>query len=171
MALYRVKQFYWAISSFFKKVDYKYINEHLSPDEIKFFSRLKKGEKLHCIRVSKDASSFYEENLNCFSNKSITKERIIKLGLLHDIGKIKQPLSVIDKSILVILHKITKGDLKKYSNFKKVDIYYNHPIEGVKILKEFGYDDDFLFAVANHHSKIQGDNETLKILSYADNKN
>lgn len=42
MSLYRLKQFYWAVSSFFRKVDYNYINEYLNLEEIEFFNRLKK---------------------------------------------------------------------------------------------------------------------------------
>lgn len=171
MSLYRVKQFYWTISSFFRKVDYKYINEYLTLEEIEFFNRLKKSEKLHCIRVSKDAAEYYETILQEERLMDVSKDMVIKLGLLHDIGKIKQPLTAIDKSIVVILNKLTKGELKNKSKSKKVYIYYNHPEEGVKILKDIGYDEEFLYAVKNHHKKIQNPSMTLKILKYADNKN
>lgn len=171
MYLYRVKQFYWTISSFFRKVDYKYINEYLTLEEVEFFNRLKKSEKLHCIRVSKDAAEYYESILQKERLVDVSKDMVIKLGLLHDIGKIKQPLTAIDKSIVVILNKLTKGELKNKSKSKKVYIYYNHPEEGVKILKDIGYDEEFLYAVKNHHKKIQNPSMALKILKYADNKN
>lgn len=171
MSLYRLKQFYWAVSSFFRKVDYNYINEYLNLEEIEFFNRLKKSEKLHCIRVSKDAAKYYESISQEESLKYVSKDMVIKLGLLHDIGKIKQPLTAIDKSIVVILNKLTKGKLRNNSKSKKVYIYYNHPEEGAKILKNIGYDEDFLNVVKSHHKKIQNPNMALKILKYADNKN
>lgn len=171
MSLYRAKQFCWAVSSFFKKVDYTYIKKHLTLEEIEFFNMLKKSERLHCIRVSKDASEYYERVLQEEKIMNVSKDMIIKLGLLHDIGKIKQPLTVIDKSIVVVLNKLTKGKLKNNSKSKKVYIYYNHPQEGVKILKDIGYDEDFLYVVENHHKKVQNLNMALKILKYADNKN
>lgn len=171
MSLYRVKQFYWTISSFFRKVDYNYINEYLTLEEIELFNRLKKSEKLHCIRVSKDAAEYYESISQEEELMDVSKEMVIKLGLLHDIGKIKQSLTVIDKSIVVILNKLTKGEIKNKSKSKKVYIYYNHPEEGVKILKDLGFKEEFLYVVKNHHKKIQNHNMALKILKYADNKN
>ena len=52
---YRVKQFLWAITSYFKKVDYNYIDNFLDEKEKQLFNKLKHNEKHHSIRVCKDA--------------------------------------------------------------------------------------------------------------------
>lgn len=84
---------------------------------------------------------------------------------------------------MVILNKITKGALKNFSNFKSVDVYYNHGLKGKNILlreqkKNLSsnlYNDEFLNAIENHHKntndKIFNNNILLKILLEADNIN
>ena len=63
--------------------------------------------------------------------------KVAKAALLHDIGKSEYSLNVVEKSVLVILNKLTNGNLKKFDSIKIVDSYYNHPKKGAKILKEF----------------------------------
>jgi putative nucleotidyltransferase with HDIG domain len=88
-------------------------------------------------------------------------------ALLHDIGKIEGKLNLIDKSILVVLDRITKGKIKEFKNLKKVDIYYNHPDKGYNILKNFDYNDRFLYLIRNHHNKSIKDKE-LEVLIKCD---
>ena len=177
--LYRIKQFIWAIKSLYKSIDNKYIEQYLDKDEIKLFSLLKKSDKHHCIRVSKDIWN-YIDNINRVEEVSdeisvdieINKDRILKLALLHDIGKIKRPLNIIEKSIIVILDKITKGRIKKYDNIESINIYYNHAKVGADILRKSSkYDDEFLEIIENHHMKSYTSNKLLQIVQYYDSRN
>lgn len=164
MSLYRVKQFIWALKSLSKDIDTEYVNKFLNKKERKLFNKLKKIDKQHCIRVSKDA-------VNLSKEKSINLNRVAKVGLLHDIGKSEYGLNIIEKSVLVILNKITKGKLKKYDGIKAIDAYYNHAEKGANILKHFNiYDKEFLDTVRYHHSnKIN--NKLLDIIKESDNRN
>lgn len=167
--IYRVKQFIWASTSYFKKIDYPYIDKYLNNKEKQLFERLRKSDKQHCIRVSKDALKYIETAPNGFE---IDEKSLGKLTLLHDIGKVERPLNSIEKSIVVLFHKITKGKIRKYTNVKIIDTYYNHPQKGAKILKKIGYDKCFLEAVENHHNKyIDINNGMLEILQICDDKN
>ena len=78
--LYRVKQFIWAIKSLFQEVDNDYVNKLLDKREKRLFNKLKKSDKLHCIRVSKDAVILSKD-------KGLNAKRVAKVALLHDIGK------------------------------------------------------------------------------------
>ena len=109
--IYRIKQAIWAISSNFKEVDYTYINKYLDKNEVVLFKQLKRSEKYHCIRVCYHCLRTNSEN-----KLNIDEVVLAKLALLHDIGKIDYGLNLIEKSILVILNKITKGALKNFSN-------------------------------------------------------
>lgn len=172
--IYRIKQFMWAISCSFKEIDYSYVSKFLNNEEIELFYKLKNSEKHHCIRVCTDC-------LNIKENKTIDIDENIlgKLGLLHDIGKTQHKLSLVEKLVLVILHKITKGKLKKLDNFERVNIYYNHGIKGREILEKSNneYSKKFLAAVEYHHCYTVDNNITntnnvlLTILIEADNKN
>lgn len=95
-----------------------------------------------------------------------------KIALLHDIGKIEGSLNVVEKSILVIMNKLTKGKMKNIKNNKKIDLYYNHPIKSVNLLKYINkYDDEFLDAIKYHHSNELYENNYLKVLKICDEKN
>ena len=165
MSLYRVKQFVWAVKSLSEDVDTAYVNKFLNKKERNLFNKLRKMDKQHCIRVSKDAVRLSE-------GKNINLNRVAKVGLLHDIGKCEYGLNIIEKSVLVILNKMTKGKLKKYDGIKAVDSYYNHAEKGANLLKHFNtYDKEFLDTVRYHHSnKIQG-NKLLDIIKESDNRN
>ena len=167
--LYRVKQFILGFISLYKKVDYDYVNKYLNEDDLVLFNRLKINDKHHSIRVCKDSINF--------NNKLEKKEKVdeVKLGraaLLHDLGKSKLYLSLIDKSAIVILDKITKGNIKNYKKNKKINIYYKHPKEGYEILRRKGYSKEILEVVRDHHKKnYNEDNKFLDIIAYCDNKN
>lgn len=167
--VYRIKQFIWHLTSKWKSIDNELINKYLSKEEIEVFNKLNVSEQQHSIRVCNDA-------LNKVNNENIkiNRNKLAKAALLHDIGKIINTLNIIDKSIIVILDKITNGNLKKHTNLKKIDVYYNHPKNGVKILENINkYDNEFLDAISNHHKKDikLEDNIYLKILRECDDKN
>ena len=106
MSLYRVKQFIWALKAMRENIDVEYVNKYLNTNEKELFNKLKKTDKQHCIRVSKDAVKYSKV-------ANISTHRVAKVALLHDIGKGYYGLNIIEKSVLVILNKVTKGKLKK----------------------------------------------------------
>lgn len=167
--LYRVKQFIWDITSNVKPIDGKLVNNYLNQKEIEVFNKLRHSEKHHSIRVCNDALDFAEKN-----NIKINKYKLGKAALLHDVGKVTGSVNVIDKSILVLLDKFSKGAIRKFSNIKKIDLYYNHPVRGANILKNrLKYDNEFLDVVKNHHLEIPKNNENkyLEIIKICDDRN
>lgn len=167
MAFYRIKQFIWGVTSLFKEIDYEYISKFLNEDEIKVFNKLKHNDKHHCIRVCKDSIKMRKE-----LNIDVDVYKLGKAALLHDVGKSIRPLSLLEKSMVVLLDKTTKGKIKKYDNIKQIDIYYNHPKMGKEILQKFNYDKEFLQVVRYHHNKNKiEDNDILNIISACDDKN
>lgn len=137
--------------------------EHLNTREEGLFERLQLSEQKHSINVAKDMKHNVQDQ---------HKDYLIKLGLLHDIGKIQNKLTPIDKAIIVVLDKLTKGKLKNYTKYKKINGYYNHSEIGYKMLKETGdYDQLFLQAVKGHHSKPDKDDVLLRTLQKWDDEN
>ncbi|MBB6623816.1 HDIG domain-containing metalloprotein [Clostridium gasigenes] len=167
MKFYRIKQFIWGIESSFKKIDYSYIETYLNNNEIMMFNKLKKSDKHHCIRVCKDSVMLLKNN-----NIKMDEYRVGKIALLHDIGKSKYHINLIEKSLIVLLDKFTKGNLKKYDNIKQINIYYNHPKIGYEMLKTRNYDKELLEVVRYHHNKKKfKKNKIIDIISICDNKN
>lgn len=166
---YRVKQFFWHVTSRWKSVDNKLIKKYLNKKEVDIFNRLNVPEQQHCIRVCKDALEKADKE-----NIDINRNKLAKAALLHDVGKTMKSLNVIDKSIIVLLDKFTNGNLRKYTKIKKIDVYYNHPKKGARILENlYRYDSDLLEVVKRHHkkSKESEDNIYLEIIRECDNKN
>ena len=145
MSLYRVKQFYWSMVSKLNDEDIDFIKLYLETYELQLFNQLPTYDQKHCINVARDVKS------TCNQRKLQSKD-LIKVALLHDIGKIYNSMNPIDKSIMVIMHNITNGRLKAYNKTKNVNIYYNHGDIGYNLLRKYGYDDRFLFLIKNHHN-------------------
>ena len=176
--IYRIKQFIWAFQSFFKRIDYKYVKRYLNEGEFEVFDKLSKVDKVHSIRVSKENLKLLNElknrSVSDNLNLNLNKIELAKVGLLHDIGKIQNPINIVEKSVLVCLDKITNGKLKKYDKVKKIDTYYNHPKKAINILKDFNYSSEFLEAVEKHHcykERYIKNNKILYILIISDSKN
>ncbi|GLC30486.1 HDIG domain-containing metalloprotein [Clostridium omnivorum] len=165
MSLYRVKQFFWAITAKMSLEDINFIKSYLNSSEVELFNTLTGYEQKHSVNVAMDVKETCRaKNMNSYN--------MIRVALLHDIGKTQARLNPIEKSIFVIINKLSKGRLKNIKTLKKVEKYYNHGEIGYRILKECGkYDDRFLYLIENHHNKsIVGDKE-LEILIESDDKN
>ncbi|MBR9648274.1 HDIG domain-containing protein [Clostridium tyrobutyricum] len=164
MKLYRIKQFYWSLLSKIDKDDRKFVRYILNESELKLFYKLSISEQKHSIRVA------YDVNKMC-SMKNIDSTVLLKAALLHDIGKIYKRMSIIDKSILVLLDKITNGNIKNMCNFSKVNVYYNHAKLGSKLLNQINTNKNVIYLVANHDNSKVCANRELNILKECDNKN
>lgn len=161
--MYRIKQFIWAISAKHKPINKELLNEYLNRKEKRLFNKLDISEQHHSIRVCTEAL-----HINKYIDTDTKK--LAKIALLHDVGKSVTKLNIIDKSILVILDKVTKGNLKKIKN-RKVDVYYNHPHKSVSLLKKIDkYDNDFIEAIENHHYKDIDSNKYLNIIRECDDR-
>lgn len=165
MSLYRVKQFYWSITSKIDSEDKMLIDKYLNIYEKQLLSNLSVYEQKHSVNVARDIIK------ECKKNK-LYSETLIKAALLHDIGKANKKLNPVEKSIFVMLNKLSDGKLRKYKSIKKIHVYYNHGDIGYNILKKANkYDERFLYLIKNHHNDfITGDKE-LELLMACDSKN
>ncbi|MGH4049742.1 MAG: HD domain-containing protein [Clostridium sp.] len=164
MSLYRVKQFYWSLASKINDKDIDLLKMYLDNDELQLFNQLPIYEQKHCINVARDVK------LTC-NQRGLQSKDLTKVALLHDIGKIYNIMNPIEKAVMVIMHKLTSGKIRKYKKNKNVNVYYNHGEIGYNLLKKDGYNDRFLFLVRNHHNdNIMGDIE-LDVLKESDNRN
>ena len=107
-------------------------------------------------------------------NIDVDMYKLGRAALLHDIGKGKIHLSLLEKSTVVLLDKLTRGKIKKYDNIKQINVYYNHPNIGLGILIKNGFqhDTELLDVVRYHHSRnIKKENKMLNIIKICDDKN
>ena len=128
------------------------------------FHQLPTYDQKHCINVARDVK------LTC-NQRNLPSKNLIKVALMHDIGKIYSSMNPIDKSIMVIIHKITNGKIETHKKFKNVNMYYNHGDIGYNLLRKYGYDDRFLFLVKNHHNNNIKQDADLDLLKECDDRN
>ncbi|WP_186429451.1 HD domain-containing protein [Clostridium sp. BSD9I1] len=167
MNSHRIKQFYLSITDKINEEDKAYINKYLNKEELSLFYKLSSSEQKHSVRVAYDVEYICNKKLLDINEIQV----LIRAALLHDIGKIYPKLNSIDKSLLVILNKITNGNLKKFNKLKKIDVYYNHPEKGYNLLMNKGYDSKFLYLIKNHHKENNEKDLYLEILKFCDDKN
>jgi len=141
----------------------KYLNEY----EKEMFFKLKESEQKHCVRVAKLAIEMKNSSIEY---REVNVDRIIKVALLHDIGKGSRKINVIEKSLMVVLTKIWGDKIRKYENVEFVDSYYNHGEISYNMLRNQTKDERLLFLIRNHHLIIEGDKE-LELLKYCDDRN
>lgn len=165
MSLYRVKQFYWSVTSKIDSNDQEILAKYLDKDEELLLKKLSTYEQKHSVNVARDI-------INIYRDKNEVNKKLVRAALLHDVGKGLKKLNPFEKSIIVMIDNITKGRLKRLQKYGIIDIYYNHGEKGYKLLKEMGkYDERFLYLVKNHHNKnIIGDKE-LDLLKKCDCNN
>ena len=167
MSINRIKQFYLFATDKVKKEDIDFTKKYLDKNEINIFNSLSNADKKHSIRVAYDVFKICRKE-----NKDLDiTHRLVKVALLHDVGKGLCKLNIIDRSLLVILDSLSNGKIKKFSNIKKIDIYYNHAEKAYNIFKNNGYDDNFLNLIKNHHSRNINIDDELRILMFCDDKN
>lgn len=165
----RIKQFIRSITAKITEDDKKFISEYLNKYEKELIYKLQTCDIKHCVNVAKDIR--LNESEEKVIEMGINYNELIKSALLHDIGKTYKPLNPIDKSILVLSNKFTKGKIRKYEDkSKKVYIYFNHGKEGYKILKKNDYDEEFLMVVRDHH-EYSISNNWLEIIRKYDDMN
>lgn len=160
----RVRQFIRALTAKINDSDVEFINRYLNESEKALFNQLSTYEKKHSLCVARDILiQVANENLEY-------QEHMVRIGLLHDIGKIKYRLNTIDRVILVLLDKFTKGKIRNIDN-KKVHIYFFHGEEGYNILKSMGYMESWLNIIRDHHSAKHIEGVEMRLLVEADNRN
>ena len=152
--------------SVFSKMNNKdivFVDNYLDAFEKEYFYRLKESEQKHCVRVALLAERMA-------GDKNLNRNRLVKAGLLHDVGKGIKKINILEKVIMVILNKLFSKKMLVFKGFDFIDSYYNHGSIGYNVLKSHIRDEKLLEIILYHHSNIEG-NAELDIIKYCDSKN
>lgn len=166
---YRLKQFYFGMSASYTAEDKVFAEKYLSPEELHLFVQLPSFEKKHAVVVGQKMLA------GAAHNPELDEKKLVKLGLLHDIGKIAEKNSVISKSVLVIIRYCWPGLYNWLADSgcsRRFYIHKHHGEVGAEMLRKIGVSSEFLSIIKKHDPRVEpfgpDDPIELKILQQAD---
>src|SRR3989339_651693 len=140
--IYRTKQFIFALSAKMSEEDKIFVRQNLDIKEAALFFSLPEYEQKHCVVVSR---RMYAESRD---RKDLDSKKIIRLGLLHDVGKAAIKLSIFTKASMVMIKRLATP---VYDFFSKK-----------------GESDDIVNEVAMHDESVMSHDSYMRILDEAD---
>jgi putative nucleotidyltransferase with HDIG domain len=170
---YRLKQFWFGMTAVYGKADEAFTRSYLNPEELALFNQLPGFEKKHAVVVAQKMleSAIY--------NPELDPQKLIKLGLLHDIGKVAERNSILTKSLLVIfrfflptLYSWLAERGKTEPRWRRYYIHKHHGAVGAKMLARMGESAEIVLMVKKHDPSVAPfapeDPIELKLLQQAD---
>ncbi|MFH1362147.1 MAG: HD domain-containing protein, partial [bacterium] len=95
--LRRVRQFRVSRLARYTSQDETFARSYLNMKEWSFFTRLPNFEKKHCVMVGEQMLEAARQH------PDLEERKLVRLGLLHDIGKVLENNSIWTKAMLVLI--------------------------------------------------------------------
>lgn len=154
--------------------DESLVRKFLTPQEQILFYRQRIADQFHALCTTKHILDDIEDN------EWINRTRIIKMALLHDIGKINvfmplwvRPAAVLLKKFVPRIYKwlVKKGNQQNtHLIYKYFYTYEEHPQIGETFLREIQTEKEVITLVRMHHDQPSpNDPKELPIFRRADN--
>jgi putative nucleotidyltransferase with HDIG domain len=171
--IYRFKQFYYGMFSKYTPGDEVFARSYLNIKEMALFNQLPYFEQKHSVVVARKMSA------SARLHTELDQRKLIRLGLLHDIGKVAEKNSILTKSILVIirffwpwLYDRLADSGENHPIWRRFYIHKHHGAVGAELLAKIGESPEILGIIAKHDPRVQplgqDDPLELKLLQEAD---
>lgn len=142
----RLRQGVRALIAFTGEVDYALAAVYLNAAQLALFKQMKRSEQLHSLNVLRDVLAQGE-----------APQDLALAALLHDVGKIRYPLAVWQKSIAVILRRLTPARFAAWSQLDPGHPWYRpfvvseaHPHWSAELLQPTGASARALWLIEHH---------------------
>jgi len=170
---HRLCQFYRGLFSAYTVADESFAHSYLNSEEMSLFNQLPSFEKKHSVTVARRIQEL------ATYNPELDQRKLVKLGLLHDIGKLSERNTIPSKALLVIFRYFFPGWFdqlaekgKKDGRFRKLYIHKHHGAIGAELLARIGESSEIVLMVKKHDPLVEpfspSDPIELKILQDAD---
>lgn len=102
--VYRTRQFWNALSGSRRQVETESLLLHLSPSQIVLFRRMQPSEQTHAYQM-----------LERLKASGQTDPDLLAAALLHDVGKVMHPLSLLDRVVIVLGQRFFQRKARRWS--------------------------------------------------------
>lgn len=142
----RIRQGVRALLADARPVDDRLAVEHLAPPLLAQFRRLRRGEQVHSLNVLRQVLA-----------QGAAPPALATAALLHDIGKLRYPLAVWQKTLTVLARAILPAQFRRWSQgsadhfwLRPFVVSVQHPRWGAEILTQNGASPDAIWLAARH---------------------
>ncbi|MFA4904805.1 MAG: HD domain-containing protein [Desulfobaccales bacterium] len=168
-----MKQFWFGMTAVYGQADEAFARGYLNSAEMDLFNQLPGFEKKHAVVVARKMLEL------ALYNPELDPQKLVKLGLLHDIGKVLERSSLVSKSLLVIirfflpqLYDWLAARGVKSIFLRRFFVHKHHGLVGANLLAKIGVSGEFLMIIKKHDPRVEpfaeDDPIELKILQQAD---
>ncbi len=170
--VYRLQQGARALFAFSQSVDWALAERYLSPSLMALFRQMDRGEQLHSLAVLRDVLA-----------QGDTPNDLAVAALLHDVGKSRYPISIWQKTLVVMVRALVPSAYKHWSNGSPLNlwqrpfvVYEQHPLWSAELLRAAGASETACWLAAHHATSLAtattpAQLEWLKRLQQADDEN
>lgn len=146
-AVYRLRQGVRALFAFAHPVDYALVNVHLSAPLLALFRQMRPAEQLHSLNVLRTVLAQGE-----------TPPALAAAALLHDVGKLRCPLAVWQKTLTVLVRAFAPSLFQRWSAGdprlfwqRPFVVYVHHPAWSADLIRSADGSPDAAW-LAEHHA-------------------
>jgi hypothetical protein len=154
---YRANQFWDALLAAPASDDLEQARSILSPAESELFGRLQPSEQAHALQVFKQVRSSGE-----------TAAPLLKAALLHDVGKVRQPLQPWERAMIVLGQAMAPRLARRWGQGeargwrRAFVVAEQHPRWGAELAQAAGVDSLTTRLIARHQDMIRGKAQSLE---------
>jgi hypothetical protein len=169
---HRLRQGLRALFAFSQTVDYALAAQYLTDEQLQLFRRMRRGEQLHSLNVLRGVLA-----------QGDTPPDLALAALLHDVGKIRYPLRLWQKTVVVLTRtfipalsgRLSAGDPSHWIN-RPYAVYAHHPAWSAELVVQTGANAAAVWLIAHHadnaeHRRGHDQYPLLKRLQAADDSN
>jgi HD domain len=163
---YRTRQFWNALPGHRKGVETEAILPHLSPSQIVLFRRMQLSEQTHAFQV-----------LERLKAAGQTDPDLLAAALLHDVGKVLFPLSLLDRVVIVLGKRFFPQRVGGWSDGapKRLHLPFvvaaHHPQWGADLAEKAGASSRTVDLIRCHQDIPSVDDPLLAALQSTDDEN
>jgi len=163
---YRARQFWNALPRPRKRVETETLLPHLSPSQIVLFRRMQPSEQTHAYQM-----------LERLKASGQTDPDLLAAALLHDVGKVLVPLSLLDRVVIVLGKRFFRRRARRWSEGtpsrlrRPFVVAAHHPDWGADLAEQAGASSRTVDLIRRHQDIPSVDDSLLSALQSADDEN